>query len=1289
MLFPRIQLASALLLTCVLPAVSRAQSVDPLADPESGALLVRTFKPREYQGSPVVIRILEHPATAELLMLAGTTLHVFDGAQWTAVPTDIPAVRCLAVDGAGRVWMGGVDQLGFAERDVTGQWHFHPLADRLPEPHRKLGRVWDCTVTADSVWFGTETKAVRWHRDAFTVFEFPSTGTLLTAGGQVFFQVKNQALHRWDGTAFRLFSTDPLVAGLSIMRLFATADGALDGMTSAGKFFRIRGATVEPLAPHAQASLGTARLVCALPRPDGGWCVGTDSAGLLFLERDGRLTRKLTRADGFTDGPIADLTRDRSGAVWAATFSGPFQIEQPEAVTFFGPAQALPEGISLGLERHQGRLYVGTPAGLLRLVPGRGHFEPAPGSPRLPQKLLAQPGGLLVAHSGGIARLHDEKFTAVFESNNPSTALATSQRDPRALLVGRSAGFTVLRREPDGTLRETRHFSDLGQVRDVVDDAQGVVWIATSTRGIHRLTPGAGENPWTDATVTTFDTKSGTLAGTSDSTLALATPFGLSFNTPSGHVRFDPGTARFVADERFRCGDRLIALFGVTAVRGGEAWATASFGGENAPPLFGRIAPTGATTATFVPVPASVQEVLGPIDGGRILIEGEGDQRVVWSRTVEGLARIRPAALSPSPDAWPVRLTRFEATGAAQSLAPDQAPRFGYSRQPYVFSFHAPRLERGALVEYETKLVGWDQQWSAPSSAHETRYAGLPAGRYRFEVRARDRLGRVSAPAAHAFAIAPPPWLSGWAFGGYALTLVAGIFGLVRWRVSRIEHDRRRLEALVATRTAELATARDAAEAASRAKSAFLASMSHELRTPLNGVIGYAQVLQDDRRLLSDQRERLRIVQNSGEHLLRMINDVLDLAKIEAGKLELRPAPFALADLVRDIVAAHAPTAAAKRLVFTTDLATDLPAWVEGDAQKLRQILDNLLGNAVKFTAAGSVTLRVTRSTDSSVAGSQLSALSSQLVAFSVQDTGPGIDAADQARLFQPFEQATRSRPNAPGAGLGLAISRALVARLGGSLTLTSEPGRGSTFSFSVPLPAVAPDPATAPRARRLAGYEGPRRQVLIVDDHAVNRSLLTDLLVPLGFTCTAFPSGETALAHLALLAPPAWPDLAILDVRMEGLDGLELTRRLRLLSPSPALKILLTSASVLTFDPAEGRAAGCDDFLPKPFRTADLVEKIGTLLALTWRNADSIPPFGSSSSQSPASPSSSTSSPLPSALRDALREHLAHGDLDAFRVALTAARPLHPAAEARIAELEAAAAAFELSRLRLLLDQP
>jgi signal transduction histidine kinase/CheY-like chemotaxis protein len=521
------------------------------------------------------------------------------------------------------------------------------------------------------------------------------------------------------------------------------------------------------------------------------------------------------------------------------------------------------------------------------------------------------------------------------------------------------------------------------------------------------------------------------------------------------------------------------------------------------------------------------------------------------------------------------------------------------------------------------------------------------------------------------------------------------ILGFLRWRLNRAGRERRRLEALVATRTAELASARDAAESANRAKSAFLAAMSHELRTPLNGVIGYAQILQADSRLAPDQHERVRIVQHSGEHLLRMINDVLDLAKIEAGKIELRPAPFSLADLLRDIAASHAPAAACKGLAFTIDPAADLPSVVLGDAQKLRQVLDNLVGNAIKFTAAGGVILQVSSGSvtvggvppprnfaagDPNEARGEGTPPTAETT-FTVTDTGAGIAPEDQARLFQPFEQANATRGDAPGTGLGLAISRALVDRMGGTITLTSETGRGSAFSFALPLPAVTMGSDAPAAAVRITGYEGPPRRVVVVDDHAINRRLVVDLLAPLGFVCGEFASGEEALTRLESGTEP-WPDLLVLDVRMKGLDGLAVTRRLRALPRGAELKILLMSASVLSFDTAEGRRAGADEFLAKPFRAPELLEKIAELLDLRWREL--LPP---------ASPEASTPPPtdtaMPPAALASLREALAHGDLDEFRRRLAAVRAAHPAFEARWSTLDAAAAAFHLPRLRELLEQP
>jgi len=463
----------------------------------------------------------------------------------------------------------------------------------------------------------------------------------------------------------------------------------------------------------------------------------------------------------------------------------------------------------------------------------------------------------------------------------------------------------------------------------------------------------------------------------------------------------------------------------------------------------------------------------------------------------------------------------------------------------------------------------------------------------------------------------------------------------------------------VAARTSELAVARDEAQAADRAKSTFLAHMSHELRTPLNGVIGYAQVLLNDGSLTDPQRERAQIVHASGTHLLRLINEVLDFSKIEAGHIERHDAPFHPEQLLRELATLHTAAAAARGLEFGTELPADLPEFVRGDPQKLRQVLDNLLSNAVKFTRTGRV--------DLAVASAGPGAWT-----FSVRDTGVGLSAEDLAGLFQPFAQAASRPAGEAGTGLGLVITRRLVQLLGGELQVESTPGRGSRFWFTLGLPAATPAGQASRPPFATDGYEGPARRVLIVDDNAVNRTLLTELLAPLGFLCTSQASAEEALAWLE--SAPS-PDLAFLDVKLPGLDGLELTRRLRARPATAMMPIVLTSASVLTFDAAAAARAGSTDFLPKPFAGSQLVGLVSRLLGLTWRPAT-------------PQPAAAATAALAEHLAPGLRAAAEAGDITALRTGLRAARAAQPSASAFIDQLEKLAAAYQLERVRQLLRE-
>jgi signal transduction histidine kinase/ActR/RegA family two-component response regulator len=408
-------------------------------------------------------------------------------------------------------------------------------------------------------------------------------------------------------------------------------------------------------------------------------------------------------------------------------------------------------------------------------------------------------------------------------------------------------------------------------------------------------------------------------------------------------------------------------------------------------------------------------------------------------------------------------------------------------------------------------------------------------------------------------------------------------------REVELESHRDHLEELVRDRTAELSEAKERAEVANQAKTQFLARMSHELRTPLNAILGYAQILKMDATLTPRQINGLDTIHTSGEHLLTLIVDILDLSRIEAGKAELYPATVELRGSLSGVADIVRIKAEQKRIAFDVELSPDLPATIRIDEKRLRQILINLLGNAVKFTDSGGVTLAVRP-----VAPRD----GCPVLRFEVRDTGVGIHPDQVERLFQPFEQGGDASRRIGGTGLGLAISRQLVRMMGGDIHVDSLPGAGSSFWFEIP---VATDEASveAPTHKPMPlGYDGRRRRVLVVDDVAGNRSMLSEMLAGLGFEVGS--AGDGAAALLQLEGGP-W-DLVLMDSRMPVMDGLEATRRIRGRADWQALPVIAVSANASDEDRERCLAAGASGFLAKPIERAALVALLGRTLSLQWR---------------------------------------------------------------------------------------
>jgi signal transduction histidine kinase/DNA-binding NarL/FixJ family response regulator len=419
------------------------------------------------------------------------------------------------------------------------------------------------------------------------------------------------------------------------------------------------------------------------------------------------------------------------------------------------------------------------------------------------------------------------------------------------------------------------------------------------------------------------------------------------------------------------------------------------------------------------------------------------------------------------------------------------------------------------------------------------------------------------------------------AFHLLALIALGVIFvaGLASFRLLRSGVESR---ARLSARLEAALRAKEAAEIANLAKARYLANVSHEIRSPLNAIYGYAQLVEQE----ADVRpvDAARVIRRCCEHMTSLVESLLDISRLENGLLRVRSEIVRLPDFLEQIVWMMRPAAEAKGLTFIHEPPARLPEFVRTDQSRLRQALINLIGNAIKFTDEGSVSLRI--------------AYRGQVATLEIEDTGPGISAEDQQRIFDPYEQVTGADGHArPGVGLGLPITKAIIEILGGKLELESEPGRGSCFRvtlmLSEPAHALAPE---APR-RRIIGHEGPRRSILLVDDDPDQRDFLERFLIACGFEVVALPNGETAVT---LCGSRAF-DLTVLDISLPGISGWETAARIREKLGQDIL-IVMASANAQEFHRPEYHQPAHDHFFVKPYRLDAMAEAIAALLRLSWK---------------------------------------------------------------------------------------
>ena len=1127
-----------------------------------------------------VVHALAEDRSGHLWIGTGDGLARYDGVGFRVwreedgLPTN--EITDLYVDADDRLWIATTNGLAMLDRE-RADFRLH---DTASAPEMGSNVIWNLAGTGDgSVWFGTANAGLyrispdgsmqRFMPDPDDPRSLPSAGVPLLETGEdgTLWVGTRGGVARWTGEDFqpvRDLPDDPILLGL-------VADG------------------------------------------EGRLWVGSPQ-GLGVVEAGGAFSQRLPWVEGDARGRIYNLLlHDRSGHYWLESRGGLVMAtgSRAEAVRTYSDLRqgAVTPAWTAAHEDREGGLWLGSvDAGLWYLAPNWRQFsvllnsKEDPGSPGNVDVTAIAPaadGSMWLVGNSGVLDLLDPDTGAIehvyrdAEDYVPSRVL---EDDAGNVWIGFHGGLARYDRA-GGDMR--LWFADdadapppAGDCVALVQAAGGLVWTVSSYRGLQARDPAgavretvrpgdgrgldpelhlahAGRGPdgalWVSGQPGLLMWNSGTRAlepvpgGPEDEVVAFALDgHGRVWTTRAGVLeswRWDG--ARLSAESRLDDSDGmpLLDFTGLAVDAEGVVWLSSARGLVRVEParrmvnVFGVSHGLPAQDITTPPVPRR--------SGGSMYLS-----------TGAGLVIFDPATVRPDEGLPELAIKTVEARGrdGVRQLDLSSPLKLGYRDHELrvharVAGFNSARHNR-----YRFRLHGYDSDWVETDATGQRVFPALAPGRYRLEVMGRTPLSVWSEPTTFAFEVVAPWWRTRWALAAYAVAalLVGG------WIVYAVRGRVRRRMAWMRVRDE-----RELARQASEAKTRFLAPLGHEVRTPMTGVMGMSELLLKTP-LDARQRGYTESIRRAGEHLMRLVNDALDLARIEAGRLELDPQPFEPRVLVEEVGALMAPLAQRGGLDYRAELDADVPAGLRGDVVRIRQILLNLLGNAIKFTEQGQVTLAV-------------QALAPTGIRFTVSDTGPGLNAEQKSRLFRRFEQAegARTASRYGGSGLGLAICQELAAEMGGRIQVDSTPGEGTRFAVELPLqPAAMPPRPQAPVAARANGV-----RVLLVEDDPTVAEVICGLLAGHGCTPTRVGHGLAALAAVQR----SEFDLALLDLDLPGIDGIALARQLRAQGWRRPL-IALTARADAAAEPL-ARQAGFDAFLRKPVSGQTLALAIGEVL--------------------------------------------------------------------------------------------
>ena len=1132
--------------------------------------------------------------SAGLLLATSTTLRAERYAFTHYTSEDGIAqqiVKTILQDRNGHLWLGTL--AGLSRYDGLRFESYGPRQGLTNDHVNALAEAPDGTL-----FIGTDgTELMGLHNDRFEAYR-PAEGGFdrgiqalaVDESGAVFCGTPN-GMWVWRAGQFEAL---PLLSKTPIHALLVGPRGQLWIGAQDGLYRHQNGQT--------QAEPAIRGAVRALARgPDGRLWVARD--GSVVAYRDGQIGERYTAAAGIEalDTPIRALLIDRHGDLWISAAAAAVHVSDGGIRIIDSDKGLALTSVWSFLEDREGIIWIGGFGGLAKFL-GRPFTTYTENDGLAGDGVLAilrdRRGRLWVGSVGGLAvSVAEHRFRPLSRPPEVTNSIAWMLHEDRQGVMRAGFGASLVRVQDDA-LHLEHTLPVTHWITSMVETADGTLWLAARHSGLLRRTSDGyrpfpvPDNSFTDIRfivdrrghfwvsgdrgLSHFDGEQWTLFDQDDG-LAGPRPYFMledarghiwvGYHSSLGLSRYDG--SRFVTYTGVH-GLANDAIYSIGQAPDGSLWAGSARGVDRITqldqPRFRNYGPA---------------EGYGSFESNAGAFHADRDG-ILWFGTAEGLSRYDPARDLDFASPPPLRLAGF--TLGDRTIA--DGATVGHRDNDLAVQVDAPTYVNQRQLDIEYRVRGYEERWR-PLPQRQLQLPNLPTGSYRFEVRARRYHSDWSPPLGRSFVIEPPFWQT-WTF---RIATFLGLFGLfalaLRFRLRRMQAANARLQATVDERT----RANEALTRAQRMQDEFIAKISHEIRTPMNGIIGMTELALDNQ-LDHEQRDRIEIVRDSAENLLVLINEILDLSDLESGQLTIADEPFMLRACVEAAVGLFAGQAEKRNIALSCTVAREVPEWLRGDAHHLRHVLLNLVGNAVKFTDEGQVTVTVQPAPDHV----------RETIEFHVRDTGIGIAEDRRQTIFDSFSQGDDSATRRHGgSGLGLTIAHRLVAAMNGRFSFTSEVGEGSCFSFALPLyladsPVIAVDERTESSLPHIA--EPAELRVLVVEDNPINQKVLVQLLERRGHRAIVVDNGSRALKQL--LADDLF-DLVLMDIQMPEMDGLAATRAIRALD-DPRLAevpIIAVTADAMAHRRELCLEAGMDGYVSKPIDRELLFAAIARVLSV------------------------------------------------------------------------------------------